>query len=51
MSENKKQEPKQKSKININIKGIDINKAEYQQIVLSHTNFPDKSYSKSNNSY
>jgi hypothetical protein len=43
MSENKKQETK---KINIKISSLDIDKAEYQQIVLSNSNFPDKDYFK-----
>jgi len=35
----KKQKPKNPGK---QIKGLDIDKAEYQEIVLSNSNFPDK---------
>lgn len=31
-----------KKKKEIKIKGLNIDKAEYQQIVLSNSNFPDK---------
>ena len=44
MPENEKQEPKKlkkPQKINIKISGLDIDKAEYQQIVLSNSNFPE----------
>lgn len=33
-------EKKQDKKTKIVIKGLDIDKAEYQEIVLSHTNHP-----------
>lgn len=49
MSENKKQKSekiKKTQKFNINISGLDIDKAEYQQIVLSNSNLPDKNYFK-----
>jgi hypothetical protein len=48
---NKNQEIKKTdktSKLNINIKSLDIDKAEYQEIVLSNTNFPDRDYFKQN---
>jgi len=51
MSENEKQEPKKikkLQKINMKISGLDIDKAEYQQIVLSNSNFPDRDYFKQN---
>lgn len=36
-----------KKKKDIKIKGLNIDKAEYQQIVLSNSNFPDRnSYGK-----
>ena len=46
MPENKKQQKKKINKLNIKIKGLDIDKAEYQQIVLSNSNFPDRKYFK-----
>lgn len=48
MSEEKKQEPPKKTKLDIKITGLDIDKAEYQEIVLSHSNFPDRYYDKKN---
>jgi hypothetical protein len=51
MSENKKQQAQkvQKSKIfNKEISSLDIDKREYQEIVLSHSNFPDRDYFKQN---
>jgi len=47
---NKKQEIEKNKKINnnIKIKSLDIDKAEYQQIVLSNSNFPDRDYYKRN---
>jgi len=41
MTDNKK--PKAK-KVKIKISGLDIDKAEYGQIVLSNSNNPDKKY-------
>ena len=41
---NKKQEPKKANKFDIKIASLDTDKAEYQQIVLSNSNFPDKNY-------
>ena len=60
MSENKKQETKKikkseneltrscfaTKKSNIKVSGLDIDKAEYQEIVLSNSNFPDRDYFK-----
>lgn len=48
---NKKQEIKKTEKTNnvdINIKGLDIDKAEYQEIILSNSNFPDRNHFKQN---
>lgn len=44
----KKQETKRltQKKPDIKIKGIDIDKAEYQQIVLSQSNYHDRNYFK-----
>ena len=45
MYENKKDKnknPNKSKKFNINIKGLDIDKAEYQQIVLSDSAFPGR---------
>ena len=39
--ENKKKKPKKK-KFEINIKGLNIDKAEYQEIILSNSNHPEK---------
>lgn len=49
MSDNKKpktEKSKKPNNLNINIKGLDIDKAEYQEIVLSNSNFPDRDYFK-----
>ncbi len=35
---------KKSQKLNIKISGLDIDKAEYQEIVLSNSNFPDREY-------
>jgi len=40
--------PNEANNININIKSLDIDKAEYQEIVLSNSNFPDRDYFKQN---
>lgn len=48
MSEEKKQEPQKKTKLDIKITGLDIDKAEYNEIVLSHSNLPDRYYDKKN---
>jgi hypothetical protein len=47
MADNKKQQTKinQKTKkTKSKIVGLDIDKAEYQEIVLSNSNFPDKDW-------
>jgi hypothetical protein len=45
--ENKKIEPQNiKSKKINKIIGLDIDKAEYKEIVMSQSNFPDKNYYK-----
>ena len=49
MSENNKQETKinqKPKKLNYEIKSLDIDKREYQEIVLSNSNFPDRDYFK-----
>jgi len=48
MSEIKKtqKEENTKDKIGITITGIDIDKNEYQEIVLSNSNFPEKDFSQ-----
>ena len=38
-SNNKK---KKKKKFEVNIKGLNIDKAEYQEIILSNSNHPEK---------
>ncbi len=46
---NKKQETKKSEKTktpDIKIKSLDIDKAEYQEIILSNSNFPDMDYYK-----
>ena len=41
--ENKKQpQKKKKKKFEVNIKGLNIDKAEYQEIILSNSNHPEK---------
>ena len=40
----KKPKKQQKKKKEIKITGLNIDKAEYQQIVLSNSNFPDRNY-------
>ena len=45
MSDDKKQEitkVEKTNKVNIKIAGLDIDKAEYQEIVQSNSNFPDR---------
>jgi hypothetical protein len=43
MTENRKQKPKNKKvKINIKNMGVNIDKNEYKEIVLSQTNHPEK---------
>lgn len=47
MPDNKKLEPKKNidfKKIDIKDMGINIDKNEYQEIVLSNSNLPDKTY-------
>ncbi len=42
--ENKKEvkKTKKKKKFTVNIKGLNIDKAEYQEIILSNSNHPEK---------
>ncbi len=40
--DNKKNKPKKKKKFEVNIKGLNIDKAEYQEIILSNSNHPEK---------
>ena len=44
MPEEKKKKPqnKKKKKFEIKIKGLNIDKAEYQEIILSNSNHPEK---------
>lgn len=44
MFENKKQKNKKVKKIDIKNMGVDIDKNEYKEIVLSQSNNPDKSF-------
>lgn len=47
MNKDKKQESnktKKNNKLNIKISGLDIDKAEYQEIVMSQSNYPDNFY-------
>lgn len=44
MSENKKQKNKKVKEINIKNMGIDIEKNEYKEIVLSQSNHPEKNF-------
>jgi len=44
-----KKSDKTKKKINLEIKSLNIDKAEYQQIVKSYTNFPENLFYKKNN--
>ncbi len=48
MTDNKKQQNKKVQKLEIDIKnmGLNIDKNEYQEIVLSNSNFPDKTHFK-----
>lgn len=49
MPDNEKQQKKKiekTNKLNINIKGLNLDKAEYQEIVLSDSNFPGRDYFK-----
>lgn len=45
---NKKAKDKTPDKFDMKITGLDIDKAEYQEIVLSHSNFPDRYFDKQN---
>ena len=38
----KKSKPKKKKKFEVKIKGLNIDKAEYQEIILSNSNHPEK---------
>lgn len=42
--ENKKKKTKKKFKTNIKTMGIDIDKNEYREIVLSQSNHPERSF-------
>lgn len=44
MAADKKQQKKQKKEINIDNMGVDIDKNEYKEIVLSQSNHPDKNF-------
>ena len=45
MDKNQQKETSKKNeKLNLKIDSLDIDKREYQEIVLSNTNFPDRSY-------
>lgn len=44
MYENKKQKNKKNIKIDIKNMGVDIDKNEYKEIVLSQSNNPDKNF-------
>lgn len=48
MTKNKKTEQKKEptKKFNIDIKGLDIDKNEYQEIILSNSNHPESTYFK-----
>ena len=50
MTENKKQQNKTAEKLKIDVKnmGLNIDKNEYQEIVLSNSNFPDMTHFKNN---
>lgn len=43
-NEPKIQKPTPKKKFDFEIKGVDIDKAEYQEIILSNSNHPDRDY-------
>lgn len=43
-----KQDTKKSQKFDIKIKGLDIDKNEYQEIILSNSNHPDKDFYKQN---
>ena len=38
----KKKQTKKKKKFEVKIKGLNIDKAEYQEIILSNSNHPEK---------
>ena len=40
--ENKKNKKNKKKKFEVKIKGLNIDKAEYQEIILSNSNHPEK---------
>lgn len=42
--DNKKENKKNKLKIDIKDMGVDIDKNEYREIILSQSNHPDKSF-------
>lgn len=46
MNDKKQQTTKNPKKNPKEIKGLNIDKAEYQEIVLSNSNFPDRDYFK-----
>lgn len=41
-----KKKKKKKFVIDISKMGVDIDKNEYKEIVLSHTNYPDKNFKR-----
>ena len=43
---NEIQKAKKTNKFEVEITGLDIDKIEYQEIVLSNSNFPDRNYFK-----
>ena len=47
ISKKSKNDDIKNNKMKITIKGIDIDKNEYQEIVLSNSNFPEKDFFKS----
>lgn len=44
MAENKKNNKKKQKKLNIKNMGVNIDKNEFKEIVLSQSNHPDKSF-------
>jgi len=47
----KKETSDKKKKLNLKIDSLNIDKREYQEIVMSNSNFPDKNYSSRNYDY
>ncbi len=46
--DNKNKKPKKKFKIDINKMGVNIDKNEYREIVLSNSNHPENTYRAKN---